>query len=256
MHVFIVRDAQPTSKRPLMNAPNHPPASSSIDSVESATLHRILNHGVPLDPDNLQEYSHRQRTALKIADILVESQNIHGLSDGVIESAAQLFVDAQNADLIVGKSVEATAGACLRLAGLESDEIRPFAHLGEGVGADPADVRHQTLKLARALEVEYRLIEPGEYISFLAEQLGLDSKGELIHRAGELCEQVDLNTIGATSPVSIAASAIYAAARERDPGDLPRKLRQEDVARAAKLTDTTVRNSFKQFFADAIDSAG
>ena len=95
-------------------------------------------------------------------------------------------------------------------------------------------------RIISELEIKVPLIDPRKYIVKIANKLGFDEK--IKRKALELMEQAQKkNIVVGKDPISIAASILYIVnLSERKPRT------QAEIAKAAGITEVTVRNRSKE----------
>ena len=175
--------------------------------------------------------------AVNILQIYVDK--LH-LSQPVAERAMLIYRKALKAGLVRGRSIRsimaaATYAAC-RIMGTPRD-LREFEK------AFPV-VKRKTIAqgyrlLLKHLGLKVPVADPSIYLNKIASKVGLDQRTvqEALRILNEAAKR------GATvgkDPVGIAAAALYMACQETT-----QNLTQKDIARAAGVTEVTVRNRFK-----------
>ncbi|MEM2095956.1 MAG: TFIIB-type zinc ribbon-containing protein [Candidatus Caldarchaeum sp.] len=162
------------------------------------------------------------------------------LSQTVSERAMLIYRRALKAGLVRGRSIKsimaaATYAAC-RMLGTPRD-LREFER------SYPA-VKRKTIAqgyrlLLKHLGLKVPVADPSIYVNKIASKVGLDQK--TIQEALRLLrEAVQKKATVGKDPVGIAAAALYMACQETT-----QNLTQKDIAKAAGVTEVTVRNRFK-----------
>ena len=157
------------------------------------------------------------------------------LSNSVRDQACQLFRNAQNKDLLRGRSIEAIAaasvyGAC-RCNGLSRlvDDVSEVARVAE------SRVTNSYKTLNEELGLPAEPISPSMFVPRLASDL--ECPDEIRQRARILAEQAEERGVTTgVHPAGFAAACLYKAGREEG-----RWLTQRDVAESGDVTPTTVR---------------
>ncbi|MFC5971388.1 transcription initiation factor IIB family protein [Halomarina salina] len=158
------------------------------------------------------------------------------LTDSVVEQACALFRRAQGEDLLVGRSVEAMAAACVyatcRCNGLPRSrgEVANQARVARSRVVAAYKTLNQTLPLPAAP------VPPAAYVPSVASTVGLSAGTE---RLGTfIAEQAhERGLSNGKHPAGVAAGALYLAAEERVEG-----VTQQALAEAADVTALTVRS--------------
>jgi len=190
-------------------------ATSQVNSSETRNLQQAVNI--------LQTYYDKLR-----------------LSQAVAERAMLIYRRALKAGLVRGRSIKsimaaATYAAC-RMLGTPRD-LREFER------AYPA-VKRKTIAqgyrlLLKHLGLKVPVADPSIYVKKIAEKVGLDQR--TVQEALRLLnEAVKKKATVGKDPVGIAAAALYMACQETT-----QNLTQKDIAKAAGVTEVTVRNRFK-----------
>ncbi|WP_136591330.1 transcription initiation factor IIB [Salinigranum halophilum] len=157
------------------------------------------------------------------------------LSNSVRDQACQLFRNAQNEDLLRGRSIEAIAaasvyGAC-RCNGLSRlvDDVSEVARVAE------SRVTNSYKTLNEELGLPAEPVSPSMFVPRLASDL--ECPDEIRQRARTLAEQAEERGVTTgVHPAGFAAACLYKAGREEG-----RWLTQRDVAESGDVTPTTVR---------------
>jgi len=175
--------------------------------------------------------------AVNILQVYVDK--LH-LSPAVSERAMLIYRKALKAGLVRGRSIKsimaaATYAAC-RQMGTPRD-LREFerAYLA---------VKRKTIAqgyrlLLKHLGLKVPVADPSIYLNKIASKVGLDQK-TVQEALRILAEAVARGATVGKDPVGIAAAALYMACQETT-----QNLTQKDIARAAGVTEVTVRNRFK-----------
>lgn len=180
------------------------------------------------------------RNLQQAANILeVYTDKLH-LPQAVAERAMMIYRKALKAGLVRGRSIRsimaAAAYAACRMSGIPRD-LREFER------AYPL-VKRKTIAqgyrlLIKHLGLKIPVADPSIYISKIASKLNFDER--TVQEALRLLNEAAAKgaTVG-KDPVGIAAAALYMACQET-----LQNVTQKDIARAAGVTEVTVRNRFK-----------
>lgn len=175
--------------------------------------------------------------AVNILKIYVDK--LH-LSRAVAERAMLIYRKALKAGLVRGRSIRSIMAAATYAACRMMDTPRD---LREFERAYPI-VKRKTIAqgyrlLLKHLDLDVPVADPKIYLNKIASKLNLDQK--------TVQEAVNILTLAASKgatvgkdPVGIAAAALYMACQETG-----QNVTQKDIARAAGVTEVTVRNRFK-----------
>ena len=180
------------------------------------------------------------RNLQQAANILeIYMDKLH-LSQSVAEKAMMIYRKALKAGLVRGRSIRSIMAAATYAACRMSDMPRD---LREFERAYPI-VKRKTIAqgyrlLIKHLGLKIPVADPTIYISKIASRVNLDQR--TVQEAIRILNEASKKgaTIG-KDPVGIAAAALYMACQETT-----QNITQKDIARAAGVTEVTVRNRFK-----------
>ncbi|WP_142860643.1 transcription initiation factor IIB [Salinigranum halophilum] len=155
----------------------------------------------------------------------------------VREQASALYREAMAADLIVGRSIEAMAAACVYAvcrcagSGRTLDEVVRVAHV------DESSVNNAYRAINSELGLETALIRPRTLLPRLISELECSLSPMTRRRAEELVAYAESSGIAnGRSPSGVAAACLYLALNESN-----QWVRQTDLAEIAGTTPTTIR---------------
>ncbi|MHC1595330.1 MAG: transcription initiation factor IIB [Candidatus Syntropharchaeales archaeon] len=169
-----------------------------------------------------------------------------GLSKDVRESAALMYRKAMEKDLIRGRSVEGLATAILYAVCRQKGIPRTLEEVGEVSRVKQKEIGRTYRFLSRELDFKLQPSSPVEFVSRFCSRL--DLKEDVRTKAVEIVDRAEAQdlTVG-KGPISIAAAAIYIAARMCG---ITRT--QKEVAAATGVTEVTIRNRYK----DMVEALG
>lgn len=161
------------------------------------------------------------------------------LPDSLRERACVRFAEAQDADLLRGRSIEGFATAAVyavcRAAGM-ARTIEEVASVSR-IDADRLTTAYGVLN--RELDVETGPIDPAQYLPRFASELGLPTDVE--RRAHELLDRAaELGLTNGRNPCGVAAGCLYTAGREREAGTT-----QRETAEVAGVAAATLRSTYQ-----------
>jgi len=188
------------------------------------------SHVNPSETRNLQQ-------AANVLEIYTDK--LH-LSSALTERAMLIYRKALKAGLVRGRSIRAIMGAATyaacRAMGTPRD-LREFEK------AYPV-VRRKTVAqgyrlLLKNLNIRVPVADPKIYVDKIASKVGVEQR--TIRAALRLLEiSAEKGATVGKDPVGIAAAALYMACQETQ-----QSVTQKDIARAAGVTEVTVRNRYK-----------
>ena len=154
----------------------------------------------------------------------------------VREQACTLFKDAQKADLLKGRSIEAIAAACVygvcRITGI----TRTIEEVTKGARVEEARILNGYRTLNEVLGLPAPPRSPQEFVRKLASEFELPP--EVIHRAEELARCAHESGVsGGKHPAGFAATCLRAVAAE-----FGYTVVQREIAEAAGVSAATVRS--------------
>jgi len=216
-----------------------------IDKWEVATRinygDTVRTHIRPRDRD------YQEKLAVDLAPVFVDAaQSLH-LSPPVTYRAAELYAKAHAAGIVPGAAHECTVGAALRVASLEAGTPRPLADIAETVGEDANSIRRKFNRIMRETDVSDvidasdLIVDPSEYVPYMARQLGRDSDETLCEDVRKLLSKVNLD--GASNPMSEVSAAFYVVMKEADEYSIT----QQEISDAAGLSKVTIRDNYKKY---------
>ena len=92
-------------------------------------------------------------------------------SDEVIERACQLFSDAQEAALTIGRSIDALVPACILVAARQTTTVRTVEDIAEAAHCSAEKIRRSRLTLQRELDVRVPVFLPTDLLPSIFESL-------------------------------------------------------------------------------------
>jgi len=163
-----------------------------------------------------------------------------GLPNVMLELAASIYKQAVEQNLLPGRSIEAMASASLYMGSRISKAPRTLDEISEVAQVPRTEIGRAERYLRSELEINVPPISPVDYLPRLASETGLSSEVEM--RAKQLIEQAEGEmVISGRDPMSIAAAALYLAARMEG-----ESVTQREVAEASRVSEVTIRNRYKE----------
>jgi transcription initiation factor TFIIB len=162
------------------------------------------------------------------------------VGESLCEQASRLFTTAQEADLLIGRSIEAVAAASVYMTLRCNGDARPLEAVSELVPVAYERVVNAFQVLNRELALPVPPATPMDHVPRLVSELGL---GERVEReARELAEQaMDDGVANGRNPAGVAAGCVYAAA---DGHAAP--VTQVEIGREAGVSEFTVRKRWEE----------
>jgi transcription initiation factor TFIIB len=187
-----------------------------------------------------QSHSPTERNLQQAFSMLSRIKDRLGLPNHVTEKAAYTYRKAQERGLIRGDTIGSVLAASIYVAARQSGVLRTLDDISEISGIKPGEVARSYRRIISELDINVPLIDPRKYIVKVANNLNFDEK--IKRKALELMELAQKkNLVVGKDPISMAASIIYLVnLSERKPRT------QAEIAKAAGVTEVTVRNRSKE----------
>ena len=158
-----------------------------------------------------------------------------GLSKSVQEQASSLFRTAQDANLLIGRSIESIAAGCVYATCRINDVPRTLDEIASVAAVGDEKVRNGYMVLNRELDLPVPPQQPQEYIPRLVSAFELCCRTE--RRARKIAtEAVDAGLATGVNPAGFAAGCVAVAAAKQGS-----EVIQRDLADEADVSPTTVR---------------
>ena len=163
-----------------------------------------------------------------------------GLPENVRETAALIYRQVRKKQLIMGRTIEETAGAVVYIACRKCKVLRTLNEVAEVSGLSKEEVSYSYRAIARKLFIHLPSVSLTDYISRFASELKLS--GEVEFQATEILKKArQKGCISGRSYSGMAAAIIYIAAVL-----CGQRRTQLQIAKVAKVTEVTVRNRYKE----------
>jgi transcription initiation factor TFIIB len=187
-----------------------------------------------------QSHSATERNLQKAFSMLSRIKDRLGLPNHVTEKAAYTYRKAQERGLIRGDTIGSVLAASIYAAARQSGVLRTLEDISEVSDIKPGEVARSYRRIISELDIKVPLIDLRKYIVKVANNLNFDEK--IKRRALEFMEQAQKNNlVVGKDPISMAASILYLV------NIAERQTRtQAEIAKAAGVTEVTVRNRSKE----------
>lgn len=218
------------------------------EAIDEWTVAEYLNYGEPVRTHvHPYDRDYQERLALQLAPLVVETVSDLHLTPAVGYRAAAVYAKAHAAGLVPGAAHASSLGAAFRIATIESGTPRPLADIAEALGEDPGTIQGKFRRFVTETSLSDRLdasdlvVDPEAYVPYLALKLGLGDDEALQDEVTSMLAEVAHD--GASNPMSEVAAAFYVAMKAADEYEVT----QSRVARAANLTEVTIRNNYEKY---------
>jgi len=176
-------------------------------------------------------------------ELTLLSDTLHVPTD-VEENAALIYRKALDEGLIRGRSIQGIAAASLYAACRLTRTPRSLNAIVEASTRSRKEISRCYRLLQRELDITMPVDNPAKYVSKIASQSGLSQKTQ--NRAMEFLEEAKkIKADVGKSPAGMAAAALYIVSIMKG-----EKITQKELAKAAEVTEVTVRNRYKRLVKD------
>ena len=194
---------------------------------------RTLHHRSRFESKRERNLSHGLGEIRRLTSVLELSETIRC-------QASSLFKTAQDADLLIGRSIEGGAAAAVYIAcrcnrAIEMHRVAEVAHCSESHVWTVYRVFQRDLKLPIPIE------RPSERVPRILEALPVTVPDATCRRARELARLADDDPAFTGSRGAIAAGSVYLASEETG-----KRLNQATVAEAASVSTHSLRRWYQQ----------
>ena len=163
-----------------------------------------------------------------------------GLPRNVRETAAVVYRDAVDKNLIRGRSIEGVAAAALYAACRQCSVPRTLDEIAEVSRVSRKEIGRTYRFISRELGLKLLPTSPIDYVPRFCS--GLNLKGEVQSRAVEILRQAgERELTSGRGPTGVAAAAIYISSVQ-----CGERRTQREVAEVAGVTEVTIRNRYKE----------
>jgi transcription initiation factor TFIIB len=187
-----------------------------------------------------QHYSSRDRNfvlAFSQLDILKDKL---GLPDVLIERVAYMYRKAQERGLTRGRSISAIISAAVYVSSREMDIPRTLRDVAAASNLKRKDIARHCRLIIRELDLRVPMADPMKCIVKIANKANLSES--ITRLAMNMMTQVIQRGISAgKNPMSLAATVLYISSIKAGTN-----ITQFDVARAAGITEVTIRNRIRE----------
>jgi transcription initiation factor TFIIB len=187
-----------------------------------------------------QSHSSTERSLQQAFTMLSRIKDRLGLPNHVTEKAAYTYRKAQERGLIRGDTIGSVLAASIYVAARQSGVLRTLDDISKISDLKTGEVARSYRRIMSELDIKVPLIDVKKYIIKVANNLNFDEK--IKRKALELVDHAQKkNLIVGKDPMSIAASIIYLVNLSES-----KPTTQAEIAKAAGVTEVTVRNRSKE----------
>jgi transcription initiation factor TFIIB len=190
--------------------------------------------------DKARVHSSAERNLSQAMNELTRLSDKLHIPASVEENAALIYRKALDEGLIRGRSIKSIAAAALYAACRLTRTPRSLKEIAEASTRRRKEISRCYRLLQRELDIKMPVDDPSKYISKIASQVGLTQKTQ--NTAFKLLKGAkEKKGIVGKGPTGMAAAALYIAAIINE-----QSLTQRELAKAADVTEVTVRNRYKE----------
>ncbi|MEM4699574.1 MAG: transcription initiation factor IIB [Candidatus Nezhaarchaeales archaeon] len=162
------------------------------------------------------------------------------LPANVREEAISIYRKAVDAGLVRGRSIESIMAASIYAACRKLRVPRTLEEIAQYTKAGRKDMARCYRLLLRHIRLGIPVADAADFVPRIGAELGLS--GALQRKAIEIINEArKLGITAGKDPAGLAAAAIYIASLQTD-----ERKTQKEIARAAQVTEVTVRNRYKE----------
>jgi transcription initiation factor TFIIB len=159
-----------------------------------------------------------------------------GLSDAIVEKTAYIYRKAHEKKLTRGRPISAFVCAALYTACRGSDTPRTMKDIEKVSNVKAKQMTKCYGKILQGLDIIIPTVNSAQSVSKIANKVGVSEKTK--RTAMSILQEYEKSgRASGKSPTCLAATAVYLAVLENEEG-----FTQKEVARAANITEVTIRN--------------
>lgn len=160
-------------------------------------------------------------------------------SDAVTEKAAYIYRKAVEKKLIKGRSISAMLTASLYAALRDAETPRTLKDLASVSGIKKNTLAQSYRLILTEMDLRMPIRDPAKYVTRIGSRAGTSERTQ--RRALEVLRRAQANgSTAGKDPMGLAAAALYVASVMESEGKT-----QKDYAKAAGVTEVTIRNRYK-----------
>ena len=169
------------------------------------------------------------------------SNRLH-VSNIIQEEAAKMYREAITRRLVGGRSMESVIAGALYAAARKHNRPITLDEISDTFEVERKEVGKAYRLLCRELGIKILPTSPSDYIYKFASELGVSNK--TVSDAVKLLKEAeDKGLTSGKGPMGIAAAVLYVATLINK-----EKKTQRDAAKAAGITEVTIRNRYKELY--------
>lgn len=187
----------------------------------------------------IQLHNSKDRNLKRAFQILHTLKDKLNLSDVTVEKAAYIYRKALSKRMISGRSVEAVAVASIYIALRETQSPISLKEISKVSNIRLNNIARTVRLVSTELDILIPIADPKRSVSKVGNTVGLSEKTK--REAVDLISHIkDIEYSDGKKPVALAATMLYLACIKT--GEY---VSQKEIAKAAGVTDVTIRNRVK-----------
>jgi transcription initiation factor TFIIB len=161
-----------------------------------------------------------------------------GLSDTIVEKTAYIYRKAQQRGIVRGRTIRVLAAA-LYIACKETETPRTIKDIAIASNVRRKDIARNSRLLINELDIKIPITDPMKCIVRIANSAEISEISKR-HAINIMCEVIKRGIPAGKDPMGLAATILYMSCRNTGEYRI-----QVDMAKAAGVTEVTIRNRFK-----------
>lgn len=206
-------------------------SGKKIDSSMCSTFDRLRTWDVRTQLDSSTD----KNLSRAFSELSVLKDKL-GLSDSIIEKTAYIYRKVEERGLIRGRTIPGMLAACLYISCRATGTPRTVKDLASKTNIKRKDIARSIRLVTRELEIKAPIFDPMKCIARIANSSQISEKTK--HHAFDTMKQaIKMRISAGKDPMGLAASILYIACKKTGENKT-----QGDMARAASVTEVTIRN--------------
>jgi transcription initiation factor TFIIB len=209
-------------------------SGQKIDSVMQSTFERLRTWDARMKLDSSSAKSLWQ--AFSQLNILKDKL---GLSDTIVEKTAYIYRKAQQRGIVRGRTIIGVLAAALYIACKETGTPRTLKDIAIASNIRRKDIARNCRLLINELDIKVPITDPMKCIVRIANSAEISEISKR-HAINIMCEVIKRGIPAGKDPMGLAATVLYLSCKK-----IGEYRTQVDMAKAAGVTEVTIRNRFK-----------
>jgi transcription initiation factor TFIIB len=208
------------------------------NSIEAGMRYRMER--LKMWDSRSQRHSPTERNFQQAFGMLAKIKDRMSLPDSVMEKAAYVYRKAQEKGLIRGRTIGSVLAASIYIASRQMGVLRTLDDISANSDIKPKDVGRSYRLLVSSLDLQVPMIDASKYVAKVANNISISEKTK--RKALSMVAEAHRKGVSVgKDPMGIAASVLYLAGQITGESKT-----QADIAKAAGVTEITVRNRSRE----------